>query len=176
VSNTVTRRLYVDTSVIVARYKPRDELYNSAESLFNQEGIHFFVSPLTLVELYAALSRVRDQIHTPVSPFPSMNTLVALIIQECKLRVITGTNPGVKALGDIRLRVSPEYFLSMRLAQQLQLRALDLIHLAYASLARAGYGVSGFVTGDKEILNKSSLICKTLKLEALHPDQVTHTQ
>ena len=57
-SSTVTRRLYVDTSVIVARYKPRDEMYNSAESLFNQGGVHFFVSPLTLVELYAVLSRI----------------------------------------------------------------------------------------------------------------------
>jgi predicted nucleic acid-binding protein len=79
VSTTTTRRLYVDTSVIVARYKPRDELYDSAESLFNQGGIHFFVSPLTLAGLYAVFSRVRDQTHTPVSSPPSMNTLVALV-------------------------------------------------------------------------------------------------
>jgi len=38
---TAKRRLYVDTSVIVARYKPRDELYNSAENLFNKEESSF---------------------------------------------------------------------------------------------------------------------------------------
>jgi hypothetical protein len=58
----------------------------------------------------------------------------------------------------------------VRLAQDLQLGTLDLIHLAHASIARARFGAGGFVTGDKEILGKSEPIRRTLKLVAIHPD------
>jgi len=167
-----TQRFYVDTSVIVARYKPSDELYNSSERLFSQRGILLYVSPLSLAELYAVLSRVREQIHTPSSIHPSINTLVAFIVRECRLHIITQANSVTKKLGTTKLRTSPEYFISMKVAEKLQLKTLDLLHLAYASLARVRYRVNGFVTGDKEILDRSRLIRTALRLEVLHPVQV----
>ena len=51
-------KAYIDTNVVVARYKPNDPLHEIAEKLFNLPQVELYASPLTLVELYSVLSRV----------------------------------------------------------------------------------------------------------------------
>lgn len=61
-------KAYVDTSVIVARYKPDDPLHEASENLFKLSEAVLYISPLTIVELYSVLSRVRINVRKINSP------------------------------------------------------------------------------------------------------------
>ncbi len=169
---TEERKFYVDTNVVVARYKPRDELYDAAKRLFEGRTFNFYVSSLSMVELYSVLSRVKVRVDVPSLAAEALNTLVAFIVRDCRLKVIGVGSPIERKLGGELLRTSSEYYLSMKSAEKLRLRTLDLIHLAYASLARTKLGVSAFITGDEEILHESEPIHRVLKFRAVHPAQV----
>ncbi|MBM5805977.1 MAG: type II toxin-antitoxin system VapC family toxin [Candidatus Verstraetearchaeota archaeon] len=45
-----------------------------------------------------------------------------------------------------------EYLVAMRMAEKLGLRALDLLHIAYATLMKEE--IDAFITGDEEILEE----------------------
>ena len=164
------RRFYVDTSVIVARYKPSDRLHADSERLFRRESFKFYVSSLTLVELYSVFSRM-NQLEHPLVGDDALSTLVAFTIRDCRLRVVRRSRPvETSSLGE-RVNLPMEYYFSMKFAHELKLRTLDLIHLAHAWVARSRDSVEAFVTGDEEVLEKSEVIRKIFKVRAVHPSR-----
>lgn len=163
---------YVDTSVIIARYKPGDELFDDAENLFSRRGLSFYGSPLTLVELYAVLSRVWHEIDISNQVQKELKTIVTFIVKDCGLHIAPETYATAVEIAGQRARIPLEYSLAYRHAETLKLRALDLIHVCYVSILKAVYGVSTFITGDEEILAKSHIIREVFKINVKHPRDI----
>lgn len=165
---------YVDTSLIIARYKPSDSLFKDSDAFF-KSNLDFIISPITIVELYCVLSRVRNELNVPMQAEPLIDTLVAFIIKDCKLRLLSKGYYVKKSFGLQECRIGLEYYVATRFAEQLGLRTLDMLHLSYAWMLKKSLGVDLFVTGDEEILEKSEDIRKSLEIKVYHPKQLLQT-
>jgi len=160
--------LYLDTNVIIARYKPWDPLYEVSNKLLSNESFEFFISPVTLFELYAVISRLRPNLVLPQeAKYASVNTIVRFVVEDCNLKLISKTYLVTTYFMDQRVRIPFEYSMSTILAEKLRLRALDLLHIAYASMLKDKVQI--FVTGDDEILEKRDVIKKFTEFEIKHP-------
>ena len=162
-------RAYVDTNVIVARYKPGDPLHESADRLFGLPEATFYVSPLTLVELYSAFSRVEIE-----STLPELNlhALVAFCLKDCKLELISKSHLLRAKVAEREFKAPLEYCLAVKLAEQLRLRALDLLHVTYALLLKKAKLADVLITGDEEILEKGDLISAATGVRVRHPKEL----
>jgi hypothetical protein len=154
--------------VIVARYKPKDPLFKVADSFFNLEA-EFYISSLGLVELFSVLSRV--VVKAPIGR-PSLSTLVSFVLRDCNLHLIKKSYFTTTTIAGLEFTIPLEYYAAMRLARTLRLRALDLLHVAIASLARKDGLLQVFVTGDKEILRRRKRIQASTGLLVKHPSEL----
>lgn len=162
------RRLYVDTSLIVARYKPGDELHEAAEKLFKQSSV-FYASYLTVVELHAVLSRIWDELVLPQISGIDVSTLTAFMVKDCGLRLVPRLYSVSVDFHGQRIRMPLEYYLAVKHAAQIGLRALDLLHICHAAVLKQFYNVQTMVTGDEELIAKSNRINKLFKIRVQHP-------
>ncbi|MCC6019541.1 MAG: PIN domain-containing protein [Candidatus Verstraetearchaeota archaeon] len=135
--------------MIIARYKPKDPLYEASEKLFKTPNLTLYISPLTVLELYSVLSRVKLEVPTEKL---AINSMVHFIIKDCKLNVISIPLMAKRSIAGHETTIPIEYDIAMKLSHKLKLRTLDLIHLAYASLLKRKGIADMFITGDKEIL------------------------
>jgi predicted nucleic acid-binding protein len=166
---------YVDTNVILAKYFPEDRLHSKATAFLELNRKRKFVSPVSIVELAAVVSRLQRDIRAPRElqqepPRRRVRAIVEFLIRDCALTVAAvPARAKIKFAGTI-LSVPLEYHSSIRLAHALELKTLDLIHLAYAdNLRKWGHEVAAFVTGDSDILNKSDKIQEQLGIEVKEP-------
>lgn len=162
---------YVDTNLIIARYKPTDELYDDSNKFFNRD-LNFIISPITLVELHCVLSRVRDGLDIPLKGEPLIETLVAFVIKDCNLKLLSRGVFIKRDFAGYAFRMSLEQHLATRLAGLLGLKTLDVLHLSYARMLRDLYDINMFITGDEEILKKAEDVKRNLGIKLLHPRQV----
>jgi len=142
-------KAYVDTSVIVARYKPGDPLHEVSENLFKLSDATLYISPLTLVELYSVLSRVR--VEVPVEGL-NLHPLIHFIIKDCRLHVISIPLLARRSIAGCGVLAPAEYYLAIGLSHRLKLRTLDLLHIAYALILRRKGMADVMITGDEDIL------------------------
>jgi len=162
--------LYLDTNVIIARYKPSDPLYGDSNKLFTR-SFRFFISPVTLFELYSVISRLRPGLVLPKeAKHASVNTIVRFMMEDCGLKLVSKTFLAAAFFLGEKARLPLEYWLSVILAEKLRLRALDLLHIAYAAMLRDKVQI--FVTGDDEILERRDSIKETVELEVRHPREL----
>ncbi len=165
-----TPSYYVDTSLIIARYKPLDELYEDSNAFF-ESNFNFVISPITLVELYCVLSRLRNELDIPFQAEPLMDTLVTFIIKDCRLKLISKSRCIKRDFAGYACRISLEHYVATKLAGSLCLRTLDMLHLSYAWILKKTSGINLFATGDEEILKKAESIRKSLGIKVYHPKQ-----
>ena len=161
--------VYVDTSIIIARYKPNDPLHSIANRFFEKD-YDFIISPITIVELYSVLSRIKPFLKFKEElKNANIDTIVAFIIYDSKLRIVTRSfMPSMQILGK-KFRVPLEYRLAMKFAEKLQLRTLDLLHIAYAYMLRDM--LDYVVTGDDDVLKARELIKQCTGLEVVSPSK-----
>jgi len=164
-------RIYLDTNVIIARYKPQDPLFSVSNDLFERKDLVFTVSPLTLVELHSVISRLKSQLifSNEIKDVDS-RTLVSFIIRDCNLQFLARNFLFSYKVEKSRARIPLEYYLSIIFADKIQLRTLDLIHIAYAYMIKDFIDV--FTTGDEEILEKSNVIERLLGITVKHPKEI----
>jgi len=94
-------------------------------------------------------------------------------MEDCNLRLLSKTYLTTFYFRDQKVRIPLEYRMSILLAEKLKLRALDLLHIAYASILEEKKRI--FVTEDNEILSKRNIIRKLTGLEIKHPKDVLKT-
>jgi predicted nucleic acid-binding protein len=166
---------YVDTNVILAKYFPEDKLHSRAAAFLELGRKRKIASPVSVVELAAVVSRLQRDIRAPKEvlqepPRRRIRATVEFMIRDCNLTITSvPARAKIKIAGTI-LSVPLEYDSSIRLAHALELKTLDLIHLAYAdNLRKWGHEVESFVTGDSDILNNSEKIQEQLGIEVKEP-------
>ncbi len=168
---------YVDTNVIVAKYFPDDEFHGEASSFIELSRKRKVISPVSVVELAAVTSRLEAELQAPKElleepPRRRIHVLVEFFIRDCNLTLASvPAQAKIRVAGAI-LRVPVEYQSSNRLAHALKLKALDLIHLAYADNLRAwGYDLDTFVTCDEDVLKRSENIQQILGFRVKGPSK-----
>ena len=164
-------KAYVDTSIIVARYKPNDPLHEVSENLFKLSEATLYISPLTVVELHSVLSRVR--VDTSIEGL-TLHSLIHFIIKDCRLHVISIPLLAKRSIASYEIAAPVEYYLAIRLSHQLKLRTLDLLHIAYASLLRRKGIANILITGDEDILKRGREIHATTGVLVKDPENLKH--
>jgi len=167
---------YVDTNVILAKYFPGDKVQIQA-SLFLETRQRKIVSPITVIELAAVISRLDVELKAPKEllderPKRRIRALVEFMIRDSDL-VLAGLSIQTKVkLGKTVATIPIEYHSSLRLAHALKLKTLDLLHLSYADLLkRSGYELENFVTYDQDVLAKSKEIKEETGIQVKEPSQ-----
>lgn len=166
---------YVDTNVILAKYFPEEKLRTRAIDFLDRTKGKKFVSPVSVVELAAVLSRLNLKLQAPnelleQTPRRRIRALVEFLIRDSNLFLASVTVQAKVKIAKTVLSLPMEYHSCIRLAHVLKLKTLDLIHLSYAdSLRRLGYEVDAFVTFDKDILARSDDIRNETEIEVKEP-------
>jgi predicted nucleic acid-binding protein len=166
---------YVDTNVILAKYTPKDKLSNRATAFLEEGRSRKIISPVSVVELAAIISRLETDIQAPEEllrepPRRRIRAFVDFMVKDCGLFVASvPTQVRIKIAGSV-LSVPIEYQSCLLWAYALKLKTLDLAHLAYADVLRKwGHDIDTFVTFDGDILEKSSQIKTELDIEVKEP-------
>jgi predicted nucleic acid-binding protein len=136
------------------------------EILFANDELILVASPVSLFELHAVLSRLKPHISLPkeVGATAGVNTLVDFILEDCHLRILHRTAiTMLRGADGQRLPLPAEYAIAIRMSERLGLRALDLLHVAYAHLLRKE--IDALVTGDEELLDASDRIGRIAQVE-----------
>lgn len=162
--------VYVDTNVIIARYKPNDPLYSVANKLF-ENNYDFVISPVTLVELYSVLSHVKPFLKFKRG-FENVNidTILAFILYDSKLRIVARNFMSKMQILSKKFRFPLEYYLAIRFAKKFSLRTLDLLHIAYAYILRNM--IDYVITGDHDILKIRGPLRQYIGLEIKEPTEL----
>lgn len=125
---------YIDTNVIISYIDELDPNHAKAGELFKSIEGDKFVSRFTLIELASVYSRagLKDPVALAIYSIKRIN---AKMVEADLNKVITQ---------------------SLKLAPNLKLRTLDLLHISICHTA----GIKRFVTFDKEIISNSKEIEK----------------
>ena len=92
------------------------------------------------------------------------------IFKDADLTLASQVGTSIIHVGERTVQVPMEYSRAAYAAHNLQLKALDLLHLAYASLiSRLEFKLDLFVTADQDILDRASKIEESLGLTTRHP-------
>lgn len=168
---------YVDTNVILAKYFPKDKHHVKAARFLDLTRETKIVSPITLVELAAVLSRLEGRLQAPQelleqTPKRRIRALIEFLVRDSNLFLIRVPIQTKTRISRTVLSLPFEYHSCLRLAHALKLKTLDLLHLSYAdSLKNCGYEVNAFVTFDKDILARSDAIQNETEIEVREPSK-----
>jgi len=172
---------YLDTNVIIGYCFPQDRNYPNAVRLMKklrELGIErFYSSPLTLVELYSYISRNIDSIELPPELrelVPTKTLKVRIIVKACASELpqpvtfISDTEGllDVEAIyGVANIKMFHKFAKALKLAPELQIPTLDLLHLIYAKQVLDH--VKYFATLDTAIIKKAEVIEKVLGVKVI---------
>jgi predicted nucleic acid-binding protein len=169
---------YVDTNVILAKYFPEDKQHAQASNYIEMTDKRKIISPISVVELSAVLSRLENELLSPrellqESPKRRIRALTEFIIRDCGLLLLSIPSQVKIRLAGTVLSVPIEYQGCIRLASTLKMKTLDLLHLAYAdNLRKWGHDLELFVTGDKNLLSNSEKIERELGIKVMEPSKI----
>jgi len=163
---------YIDTNVIISFYFDDERSREIARKIVDRlrgRNTRLYASPLTIVELFSAISRKLPNLRLPphveiiVKELkPDEKTIVHILIRSMleSLNITVVDDDPIFDLFDNRVRMFYIFRKAIENSVSLKLRTLDLIHVSYAlQLASKGL-LDTFVTLDKEIINKRDFIIK----------------
>ncbi|MEX0568173.1 MAG: type II toxin-antitoxin system VapC family toxin [Candidatus Njordarchaeota archaeon] len=162
--------VYVDTSVVIAKYKPSDSLYQDANRFFEKD-YDFVISPITLMELYSVLARIRTFIRLEQGlENANVDTIIAFIVHDLKLRLVARSFMTRLQIFGAKIRAPLEYHLAIKFSEKLRLKTLDMLHVAYAYMLRKI--LSYFVTYDDDILKARKSIEQQVGIKIRRPSEL----
>ena len=165
---------YLDTCVIIAYCIDGDPQHSKAVNVIEklrQNVNGFYASTLTLVELYSVLSRNIQVYKLPpgieelTNRRSKLRVTVTYFLQLLSIN-ISSDEAKLTDLDSLKLfYIFPE---AMDLATKLELKTLDLLHMAYASQLAKKKLIRFFVTFDSEILDNKEVILKNIGIEVIN--------
>jgi len=160
---------YTDTSVVVAALDPSDPRCEKARSLL-EDGGYRVVSELTLVELASAIARRGELLSSLASAIGAeeevaLSAALLYLLKRFGLRYrAVEHRSSLTACG----RAGVVAATALSLASSLKLRALDLLHAAYAKLLKEqGEPISAIETADREFWERRDGIKEAIGLRVV---------
>jgi len=163
---------YVDTNVIISFYFDDERNHEIARKIINRlrgRNARLYASPLTIVELFSAISRKLPNLRLPphveiivkeLKPDEEMivHILIRNMLESLNITVID--DDPIVDLFDNRVRMFYVFRKAIENSVSLKLRTLNIIHVSYAlQLASKGL-LDTFVTLDREIIDRRDFIIK----------------
>jgi len=158
---------YVDTHVVLSYNFTTEETHLEAFNLINRIknfSDEFYISPLSVLELYCVISRNITKYKMPPIAFVGLKTeeekieyILQYTIQSLNLEICLENNIS-KELEGLKIKVFSEYHCAIKLSPKIKLSTLDTIHIAYASRLREEGKIRYVVSLDKDIRKKRRLI------------------
>lgn len=172
------KHLYLDTSVLLARWAPLDIHHSSSLSLYNAIStgkITGYLSDFSLAEIASVVERQHLKFQSALPP----NTLLALeFVKRIRLTpnlvfVSTSAESNI-VIAHKTTSLSTIYWKSIDVAITTKLKTLDNIHLAITSslFSLIGRKMDYFVTADHEILSKSQQIEHAYGFQVVSPKKL----
>jgi len=168
---------YVDTNVVIAKYAPRDPLNKDARAFFSYSKTWKVISPISIVELIAVLSRLETELEVPAElesePWSRRIRAVAeFFIRDCRLLIVSSPITARTKIAGTAFIIPLEYQSSIRQAHALKLKTLELIHLKCAeNVKKSGAELNYFVTGDIDVLSHAEVIKDNLGITVTPPNK-----
>ena len=173
--------IYLDTSVIVARYLPTDPSFHVVENFYHESSGARYVSEISVLELYCVFSRLIQAgaltVLSDIKEFDDISVeekvrvAVEHAIRSWRLKVTVPDRTFLKfPVGKRAIEIGHEFFEAIRISPRLALKILDTLHLTYARAIRdLAVGLETFVTLDKEIVSKRETIQNEIGITATSP-------
>ena len=173
--------VYLDTSVIIAGYKPGDPDHIFATKILKSKFVRKIISYITVVELSSVLSRLLEtgelvfpkKLMELLSKFDKISLIIGIIkylIKKYSLE-IAGSNRLIEIPMNGIFSAPIEIAESIRLTAHLRLKTLDAIHVSIVNILKRTMGVEYFVTSDKNILQKRNEIRKQINVIVMNPKE-----
>jgi len=168
---------YIDTNVIIARYAPKDPLNKDAQAFISSTKTRKLISPISVVELMAVLSRLETELDVPTElesePWGRRIRAVAeFFIRDCRLSIVSFPINAKTKIAGTAVTIPLEYQSSIRQAHALKLKTLDLLHLKCAEkIKKLGIELNLFVTGDEDVLSRAEVIKSNLGITVTPPKE-----
>ncbi len=175
--------IYLDTSVILARYLPTDPDFRAVEKFFQKSSEPKYISEISVLELYCVFSRlIRGGLLAAlgdIREFDDLNVEEKVIvavehaIRTWRLRVAISDRTFLKfPVGKQTIEIQHELFEAIRISPTLALRTLDTLHLAYVrAIKELAVDLQTFMTLDKEIASRRETIQNELGITVVSPLQ-----
>jgi len=178
------KKVYVDTNVLLAAFHTKDPYHNYANAILSSAKLEKVISPLTLAELTSVISRLRknnslklpDNIEDKLSKisFEKQVYSIALFIIRHANVSIEGLNLALPInLNGMTFKAPTEFLEAHRIAPTTQLRSLDNLHIAVASmLLKRGTALNHFTTCDEKMLNLRDVLVEMLGIPITSPEEL----
>lgn len=175
---------YIDTSVVIAKYKQNDIDHMAGKALLGGRVVRCISSTITLVELAAVIARQRHEIliepemeevnecFSELSPEEQIHALISFILLDNPIEYYShlGTESLLYETKEIML--FSEYSTAIMFAPKLRLKCLDTLHIAAVKNLTLAKGeiVNYFITNDREILSKRRTISELIGATCMDPE------
>ncbi len=177
------RQLYLDTSVILARYAPTDEFHRSSKTIIGcvEDGSYTAAtSVFTLVEVSSVISRSWEKFRAvrKLSKDEVVAGYLGRIASIKNLAFIPAGGEGVLKVGGVEVLIPLLFEIALDISMETSARTLDNIHLASAIMCADVFKrkVDFFITGDKDLLKKRAAIKDVVKASIVSPREFVRVE
>ncbi|HID91041.1 TPA: PIN domain-containing protein [Candidatus Bathyarchaeota archaeon] len=169
--------IYVDTSVVLSALDLDDPNHAESWRFLTATPDSKVISPLTVEELVSVISRriefVRapDDLEEALVGLSRKERVAAVLLYAIERFGLRKAAPDYSMrLSLLEIRLPGPYAVAAVLGPQLQLRSLDLLHVAYVSALREGrLPLASIVTLDSELLEAGDRVRGLLGVEVSLP-------
>jgi len=182
------RKVFLDTNVVLSFVFLNDEHHKRTVNFLNQFAEIYYISPMTLFELYCVIPRKFGNVRFPVAVQRLLNkyeteeekmacvsTLVVSYFKHslpkevifCSDEKFEWTLRNVE-VDDSTIKIFEPYYLAVQKGHKLLQKAADALHLAYVSKAAQNTPVC-FITFDEDIFEKAQAIKQEINVEIRRP-------
>ncbi len=174
------KSIYIDTSVILAKYKPNDNIHGDAKIMFKSKKLKHIISHITLIELASVISRnfkqikIGDLASKELLDFTfreKVYFLLRYILEENLLNIFHYNGKDSIPYFEALESIFSDYSQAIFLAPISKLRTLDNLHIASLKniIFSKNLSINYFVTGDEEILKNRNKLKSYLDLLIVSP-------
>lgn len=166
---------YIDTHIVLSYNFVTEETHIKAFNLINKikrSSGDFYISPLTVLELYCVVSRNIAKYRLPpialsLSDKDKVEYIINYSIRAMNLKICNEDNIN-EVLDNLGVEIFSEYHCAIELSPALRLKSLDMLHIAYAFRLRKEGKIRYIVSLDDEIRKRKSLIKSETNLNLIY--------
>lgn len=169
--------VYLDTNILIADFDPKDRYHGEIAPLLQRAEVHYFLSPITLVEFECKVARMwstkaiklQKELLTAIENLTVSNqikTIVEFLLSSIPIQIISLTTLEVLAFNKKNYIMEDTLVNAYKIGAELQLRAMDVLQLSSALKIRiyGGIDLQYFLTNDQNILEKTNQIYQKIHI------------
>ncbi len=167
----ISIRIYLDTNILLGYFNKKDIYYTEIHEIFNQIGLDFYISPITLIEFeckigvfwvsHELILEPDDLVLIDQLNFAKQVTaVVELLLRKLPIHIISQTTIEQLLINKQNYAIEDTLVYAYKLGCNLQLWAMDTLQIASALKIRifSKIDLQYFLTNDQLILDKRNQV------------------